>query len=220
MNSVHIRTQRNFSAIGLLSAGATFVCAAIITLFISKTTPLLAGLLFLLGGTTLCFGISVIYHPKISITLTAMHLQQHTNKGGWAVKWNNIADINQVYLTHLTDSLPWVGIKLHHYELFLDAICPRMASKIIVEQRILLIMAFKYQPIDKYQLEDILFDDTPYITETGKRYTGLLAVLANRMSYQRELLGFDVYISGDELDRPIPDFIGLARRFLAAAERG
>ncbi|MCG7497078.1 DUF2982 domain-containing protein [Vibrio sp. Of7-15] len=219
MNSVHIKTQHQFSAIGLLSVGVVFVCAAIITLFISKTTPLLVGILFLLGGTTICLSIAAIYNPKISMTLTDMHLQQHTNKGGWAVKWKNIADINHVYLTNLTDSLPWVGIKLHHYDAFLDAICPRMASKIIVEQRILLVMAFKYQPVDKYQLEDILFDDTPYITETGKRYTGLLAVLANRMTYQRELLGFDVYISAEELDRPIPDFIGLARRFLAAAER-
>lgn len=219
MNSVHIKTQHQFSAIGLLSAGITFVCAAIITLFISKATPLLVGMLFLLGGTMICLSIAVIYNPKISMTLTAMHLQQHTNKGGWTMRWSNIADINQVYLPHLDDSLPWVGIKLHHYNSFLDAICPRMASKIIVEQRILLVMAFKYQPIDKYQLEDILFDDTPYTTETGKRYTGLLALLANRMAYQRELLGFDVYISAEELDRPIPDFVGLARRFLAAAER-
>ncbi|WP_157072549.1 DUF2982 domain-containing protein [Photobacterium sanguinicancri] len=42
-------------------------------------------------------------------------------------------------------------------------------------------------------------------------------MLANRMRYNRELLGFDFFISDDLLDRPLGEFIGLARRYLAQA---
>ena len=68
-----------------------------------------------------------------------------------------------------------------------------------------------------HQLEDILFDDSPFITQDGKQFLGLQAMLANRMRYNRELLGFDFFISDDVIDRPVNDFIGLLRRYKAAA---
>ena len=34
--------------------------------------------------------------------------------------------------------------------------------------------------------------------------------------YNRELLGYDFFISEDLLDRPTDDFVGLTRRYLAA----
>ncbi|MEL7287999.1 MAG: DUF2982 domain-containing protein, partial [Pseudomonadota bacterium] len=47
---------------------------------------------------------------------------------------------------------------------------------------------------------------------------GLLAMLANRMKYQRRFYGYDVFISASDLDREAEEFVGLARRYLAAAE--
>ncbi len=45
-----------------------------------------------------------------------------------------------------------------------------------------------------------------------------MAMLANRMQHQRNFYGFDVFISENDLDRSADEFIGLARRYLAAAK--
>ncbi|NAZ44877.1 DUF2982 domain-containing protein [Vibrio toranzoniae] len=52
-----------------------------------------------------------------------------------------------------------------------------------------------------------------------KNYSGLQAMLANRMKYQRSFHGYDIFISTQDLDMSGEEFIGLARRYLAAAER-
>ncbi|QSA19907.1 DUF2982 domain-containing protein, partial [Vibrio furnissii] len=52
----------------------------------------------------------------------------------------------------------------------------------------------------------------------GKVYKGLMAMLANRMRYQRQYYDYDVFISASDLDRSPEEFVGLARRYLAAAE--
>ncbi len=52
-----------------------------------------------------------------------------------------------------------------------------------------------------------------------KDYSGLQAMLANRMKYQRGFHGYDIFISTNDLNISGEEFVGLARRYLAAAER-
>lgn len=169
--------------------------------------------------TILLIMIRVINTPSVSFTLTFMHCQYHSRYGGWATTWHNIAQIGHASLGSQGwhTSLPWIGIRLKNYDDFINSICPRVASRLLLEQRVLLIMALKYQVDSHHQLEDILFDDSPFITQNGEQFMGLQAMLANRMRYNRELLGFDFFIADDVIDRPIADFIGLLRRYKAAA---
>ncbi|MEG3692563.1 DUF2982 domain-containing protein [Vibrio coralliirubri] len=51
-----------------------------------------------------------------------------------------------------------------------------------------------------------------------KNYSGLQAMLANRMKYQRGFHGYDIFISTNDLNISGEEFVGLARRYLAAAE--
>jgi hypothetical protein len=51
-----------------------------------------------------------------------------------------------------------------------------------------------------------------------KEYSGLQAMLANRMKYQRSFHGYDIFISTHDLNISGETFIGLVRRYLAAAE--
>lgn len=157
--------------------------------------------------------------PDISFTLTFMHCQFHSKYGGWTAQWKNITQIAPLTISSQgwNTSLPWIGIRLNDYRPFIMNICPRTASRILLEQRILVAMALKYQDDPQYELDDILFDDTPFISDDGYTFKGLQAMLANRMYYNRELLGYDYFISEDLLDRPINDFVGLLRRYKAAA---
>lgn len=155
----------------------------------------------------------------VGFTLTASHLQQHFYYGGWVVKWQNISQIG--ICTHQQEGwhqpLPWIGVRLKNYSPFLDGICPRIAREMLFNQRVLLYLGMKQH--DKSLLfEDIVLDSTPYTDPQGKVYTGLMAMLANRMHHQRNFHGFDVFISENDLDRSADEFIGLARRYLAAAK--
>ncbi|OEF53033.1 hypothetical protein A1OW_07515 [Enterovibrio norvegicus] len=185
-----------------------------------KAIPAFLGL-FLLCGLGLYIS-RVIDEQRISFSLSNMHIQHHTPKGGWSVKWRDIREIGipSVSQEGWHHPLPWVGIRLKDYEPFLDSISFRLASHIIMEQRGLLLSAYRRaEEPNTTPLEDMMFDDKPYVSPTGKTYKGLVAMLANRMAYNRELLGYDVFVSEDLLDRPLEDFVGLTRQYLASAGR-
>ncbi|AIU67115.1 DUF2982 domain-containing protein [Vibrio coralliilyticus] len=174
----------------------------------------LVAILSLLG-----FGYLLILKSTVSYTLTATHFQQHLFKGGWVVKWSNVSKIGICHYDQegWQQPLPWIGIKLKHYSPYLDSICPRIATEILLSQRALLYLGAK-QSQQGTQFEDIVLDSKPYKNTQGEQYSGLQAMLANRMRYQRSYFDYDIFISAHDLDRSAEEFVGLARRYLAAAE--
>jgi len=174
------------------------------------------GLLF---GGLLFAAYYFIVRCRVMFTLTPTHLQQHFFKGGWVLKWSNIQSIGLCEYGEQGwyKPLPWIGIKLKHYEPYLDGICPRIATEILLSQRALLYLGAK-QFGKEQDFENIVLDSSTYSPSGKKRYKGLLAMLANRMKYQRAYHGYDIFISVNDLDRSGEEFVGLARRYLASAE--
>ncbi|MGO1295873.1 MAG: DUF2982 domain-containing protein [Vibrio sp.] len=206
-------SSKNFRILCLVA-----VIIASVAIMFSPTLPIAIAVAILIS---LLWGVSywLLVSSRVQYTLTATHLQQHLAKGGWVVKWNNISRIDichDVRADGWRQPLPWIGIRLKHYPPYLQSICPRIASDILMDQRSLLYLGVKRHP--QYALEDILLDAEPYYDESGQRYAGLIGMLANRMRYQREFHGYDVYLSTSDLDRSPEEFVGLARRYLAAAE--
>ncbi|MPS31514.1 DUF2982 domain-containing protein [Salinivibrio sp. VYel9] len=188
---------------------------------VQPTLSLGQGLLGLAAIIVILYVVNqLLQRVQLSFSLSFMHLQHHSFRGGWALKWRNIEAIGIPHLHRqgLGEPLPWVGIKIKRYDALLDSISLRMVTHIIMTQRALLITAYRrgdHKP--SKPLEDMMFDDTPYRGSNGVLYKGLMAMLANRMRYTRELLGYDLFVSEDLLDRPLEDFVGVARRYLAAA---
>ncbi|MCD9501002.1 DUF2982 domain-containing protein [Photobacterium phosphoreum] len=220
METLHIHAEKLTTKhyIGLFVSIIT-VTLAFVSYFNSQLSAISVCIMVVLVAVVLLLMIKVINTPCISFTLTFMHCQYHSRYGGWTTTWHNIAHIGHATLGSQGwhSSLPWIGIRLKNYDDFIRNICPRVASRILLEQRILLIMALKSNPDSPHQLEDMLFDDSPFTTQNGEQIRGLQAMLANRMRYNRALLGFDFFIADDVIDRPIADFIGLLRRYKAAA---
>lgn len=165
------------------------------------------------------FGHLMIQKATVGFTLTATHFQQHLFKGGWVVKWSNISKIGvcQYEQEGWQQPLPWIGIKLKHYSPYLQSICPRITTEILLSQRALLYLGAR-QHKQGSRFEDIVLDSTPYKSINGEQFSGLQAMLANRMAYQRNYFDYDIFISAQDLDRPVDEFVGLARRYLAASQ--
>ncbi|WP_257974131.1 DUF2982 domain-containing protein, partial [Vibrio parahaemolyticus] len=194
---------------------------ALITLFLVVISPgwKQAMLSVILMAIIVGFAVLMIKKNQVTFTLTASHFQQHLFKGGWVVRWRNIESIG--ICSYQQDGwhqpLPWIGIRLKHYSPYLDAICPRIATEILLSQRALLYLGARQNHCEE-KFEDMVLDPQPYTSKAGKQYDGLQAMLANRMKYQREFYGYDVFISASDLDREADEFVGLTRRYLAAAE--
>ncbi|WP_194435529.1 DUF2982 domain-containing protein [Vibrio fluminensis] len=161
----------------------------------------------------------LIKQSTVGYTITATHFQQHFAKGGWVVNWANISKIGICHHHHdgWYQPLPWIGIKLKDYEPYLDSICPRISTELMLGQRALLYLGLK-QSGKLTQFEDIVLDSRAFLSEKGVHYQGLQAMLANRMHYQRTFYGYDIFISTNDLDRSGEEFVGLMRRYLAAAK--
>ncbi|EGQ9149438.1 DUF2982 domain-containing protein [Vibrio parahaemolyticus] len=198
-----------------------FLLVALITLFLVVISPgwKQAMLSVILMAIIVGFAVLMIKKSQVTFTLTASHFQQHLFKGGWVVRWRNIESIG--ICSYQQDGwhqpLPWIGIRLKHYSPYLDAICPRIATEILLSQRALLYLGARQNHCEE-KFEDMVLDPQPYTSKAGKQYDGLQAMLANRMKYQREFYGYDVFISASDLDREADEFVGLTRRYLAAAE--
>lgn len=196
--------------------------AALITLFLVVISPgwKQAMLSVILMAIIVGFAVLMIKKSQVTFTLTASHFQQHLFKGGWVVRWRNIESIG--ICSYQQDGwhqpLPWIGIRLKHYSPYLDAICPRIATEILLSQRALLYLGARQNHCEE-KFEDMVLDPQPYTSKAGKQYDGLQAMLANRMKYQRKFYGYDVFISASDLDREADEFVGLTRRYLAAAEQ-
>ena len=218
MDTLFIRPQiPKPSAYLLIFSFIAFIAIGVGVFLYPEANGAAIAILLIAALTLLIIAIKQSNESDLSFTLTFMHIQFHSSAGGWLARWRNIMEIGPVTLSYegWHRPLPWVGIKLKDYDEFLGSICPRIASKLLLEQRGLLILAYKRADVPPHDIEDMLFDDTHYVTHDGNVIKGLLAMLANRMRYNRELLGFDFFISEDLLDRPVDDFIGLLRRYLA-----
>lgn len=197
-------------------ASATF-CGTVLGLFF--VSNMAQGIVLVLAATTLCvLGYFLLLKSRVSFTFTATHMQQHFAKGGWVLKWENIEKIGRCYyqIEGWQKPLPWIGIKIRDYEPYLDAICPRIATDILLDQRALLYTGHQ-QHHGNVAFEDIVLDSTPY-KSPHCLYRGLIAMLANRMRHQRSFFDYDIYIAEADLSGDADEFIGLARRYIAAVE--
>ncbi|GLT18611.1 hypothetical protein GCM10007938_23900 [Vibrio zhanjiangensis] len=204
----------------LARLGLLLTLAGLVSIFVFVTSFKLAIIISLVTLISLCFIKWLALKSTVSYTLTATHFQQHLFKGGWVVKWNNIVKIGVCHCDQQgwQQPLPWIGIKLKNYSPYLDSICPRIATDILLSQRALLYIGMKQSILDAH-FEDIVLDSQPYKNEQGSEYKGLQAMLANRMRHQRNYFDYDIFISAQDIDRTAEEFVGLARRYLAAAER-
>ena len=192
-------------------------CFTSLIWFSSSAQQFIVGLLLLITITYAARWL--IKQGTVAYTLTVTHFQQHFFKGGWVLQWKNISHIGicQYETQGWYQPLPWIGIKIKSYPPYLDSICPRITTELLLSQRSLLYVGLQQQQ-KITQFEDVVLDSTPYTSSDNRQYIGLQAMLANRMHYQRQYFDYDIFISTSDLDRPAEEFVGLMRRYLAASQ--
>lgn len=157
----------------------------------------------------LALGVSKQIEPAVSLEITPKAIRYYHTKGNWTLGWDNLQRFGIPQVQHPTRAieLAFLGLRLRHYDEFLQQLSPRLAVHLLQQQRALMAQVIRTEmPPHRQHLE--YFEVPDYFTsDTGQRYSGVLATFATRMVLMREMLGFDLYLPQNALDRPLPEFI-------------
>ncbi|MCA4701775.1 DUF2982 domain-containing protein [Aeromonas hydrophila] len=213
--------RKNGLTLALL--GIIVTIAMIFILFLFGEQPLIPLVSGLLAGLMMIFiGSLKLIEPHFSLSLCHDCLQYHHKYGGWILKWRNIQRIDQprIHLGWDLVPLPYIGLKIKDYDDFLTLITPRLAVRLLTEQRSVLLQALRSeQPACSgggcacaFQGEGLL-EESHFRSPSGQRYEGVIAMLANRMARLRELLGYDLLVPDNSLDRDPAEFVRLLHQY-------
>ncbi|HAT2712615.1 TPA: DUF2982 domain-containing protein [Aeromonas hydrophila] len=223
MKTLHVKPMVRKNGLTLVLLGIIVTIAMIFILFLLGEQPLIPLVSGLLAGLMMIFiGSLKLIEPHFSLSLCHDCLQYHHKYGGWILKWRNIQRIDQprIHLGWDLVPLPYIGLKIKDYDDFLTLITPRLAVRLLTEQRSVLLQALRSeQPACSsggcacaFQGEGLL-EESHFRSPSGQRYEGVIAMLANRMTRLRELLGYDLLVPDNSLDRDPVEFVRLLHQY-------
>lgn len=208
---IEIKAQAKHNAYTLILIGSIslFILLLIATQYWQETKLVLT-LLVTVAIVLLFIGVVKKIEPKVSLTLVPEYIQYHHKYGHWQLQWQAIANISQVTETIAIEriTLPYVGIRLHDINTLIDNISPRLASRLIHEQRPLVHFCISNKLATT---EELIINFSPYKVD-GKKITGPKAAFLHQANILKRALGFHLYIPQSALDRSCEDFIVLLRQ--------
>jgi hypothetical protein len=211
---IHRATKRNVLTTTLLGLVGLFLASQIL-LWLPTFFYVPGILLVSLSIVTLLVAFFKYREPLHSFILSRQTISYQHKLGRWQLDWNNIQRIAVPRITQgfEQNELTMVGIKLKSYQPLLASISPRLITNILMEQRPLLLYGlgvdYQQQCAKGNCYGDSLLEDDRFKDSDGLIYTGIQAMLANRMQKLRHSLGFDLFIAGSELDRSEHAFVQL-----------
>lgn len=194
------------------------IVALILSAFLMSALPQDYNLaaIFLVSASlvTIIVGWLKIREPVYSMLLTRESVTYIHRYGTWQVEWNNILriDVPTVHKGLQSAELALVGIKLKQYDPLLDSISRRLANNMLLEQRPLLLQnkpEVMEENVSNYGAN--LIENDTFTSSNKIQFKGIQAMFANRMTKLRERLGYDLFISESEIDRPVREFVDLLK---------
>jgi len=173
-------------------------------------------LLILIALVIIFIGILKISEPLHSFILTPHKLHFAHRYGAWELNWAEIHYINQVSETYGIErhELPYIGIRLKELTEIANNISPRLASRLLHEQRPLLAFCLRHQLIS---LEQGVINFSAYQDKNKSEIIGPIAAFLHQSELLKNALGYHLYIPETALDRDIHDFITLLKNCKNAA---
>ncbi|WP_343841474.1 DUF2982 domain-containing protein [Bowmanella denitrificans] len=209
---IHIRAGAKRNGFSLCLFGLLGLLLSALWLSFLPDWLKLAGI-FLTSASlvTILVGWLKVREPVHSFELSRTSLKYLHRFGSWQIEWHNIQRVGVPRVRRGLEhqNMELVGIRIKDYEPLLNNLSPRLASNILMQQRPLLLQG-EDCPSGQCYSETLLENDR-YRAPGGREYTGILAMFAHRMTRIREVLGYDLFVYGSELDRSESDFVALLK---------
>ena len=147
-------------------------------------------ILLLLG---IFVGYSKLTEPFYAVELCPQGVRYHHRRGSWLLPWQAFS---QVWVPTLAEQgdVAFVGFKVTDYDSFLESLPLRLAVKLLVEQRHLLLAALRQNCPSGTCVSSFLVENTEFNSKK-KHYSGVQAMFAHRMQHLSLLLGAELVYS-------------------------
>ncbi len=169
-------------------------------------------LLILASFILVLVGVLKYLEPQTSYRITPIGIIYIHRSGQWQLPWQDIIRIADIYIEVNGEylQLPYIGIKLKSLENIARSISPRLANKLLHEQKELIFLAVKTEQI---KLKRGLINFEPYQLN-GVTYKGPVAAWLYRSEQLATAYGYHLYLPESSFDRDLPGFLSLLKRCL------
>ena len=167
---------------------------------------------------TIFIGLLKLAEPAYSLIVAPETLTFYHRHGHWQFNWQQIRNIHTVTNTVgiTREELNYVGIKLNSIEAIVNNISLRLANRMIHEQKPLIHYCIKQQLIT---FEQGILNFEPFVLIDGTVIKGPLAAFLHHSEVLHNALGAHLFISANNLNASIDDFVLLANGYLTNAKQ-
>jgi hypothetical protein len=209
---INIKAKANHHALFLMLLAVVIL---IITLVVSqhcwRDFRLMLIFSYLIAIVVMFIGLLKRSEPSVSFRLTPQRIQYHHRHGNWTLYWQqiqNIKTIKEVVGLKIV-ALPYIGIRLKSLDVLAEQISPRLANRLIHEQRPL--MSFSVMR-NLLSLEEAQLNFNPFTLASGKIIKGPLAAFLHHCQMLHKGLGYHLYVHESSTDRDIDAFCQLLKQ--------
>lgn len=209
---INIKAKANQHSLFLMFlAVVVFIITLIVSQYYWRSNRLVFIFIYLLTLVIMFIGLLKRFEPRVSFKLTPQHIQYNHRHGKWTINWQQIQKINTVkeVVGLTTVDLPYVGIQLKSIDALAEQISPRLANRLIHEQRPLLGFSIKQNLLS---LEETQLNFNPFTLKSGKIIKGPLAAFLHHCQILHKGLGYHLYIEESSTDRDLDEFCQLLKQ--------
>jgi hypothetical protein len=203
---INIKAQSNHHALFLMLLGSMIILT---TLAFSQggwhQYRLVLTFIYLSAIVIFITGLAKYLEPKFSLSLSPQGLKYQHRYGYWQIDWQQIHRIALINETLGLEQiqLPYVGIHLLQLPSLYKQISPRLANRLIHEQKPLLAFAIKQETLT---FEQCQLNFKPFMLPTGEVLKGPLAAFFHHCTLLDKAFGCHLFIPETAIDRELIEF--------------
>ena len=208
---INIKAQGNHHALFLMLTA--FIVAFITFIFSQgywRQFQLVIIFIYLSALVIFITGLAKYLEPQYSLCINPNGIKYQHRYGHWEINWPQIQRISLINETFgLTNiQLPYIGIRLNQLSPLADHISPRLANRLIHEQKPLLAFAIK---MDYLTIEQGILNFDPFILSSGEILKGPLAAFLHHSTVLHKTLGYHLFLPETAIDRELNEFCTLLK---------
>ncbi|MCJ8296095.1 MAG: DUF2982 domain-containing protein [Colwellia sp.] len=214
---IKIKAQSNHHAIFLmLTALILFITTLVFSLSYWRQFQLVLTFIYLSELVIFITGLAKYLQPKYSLSLSPSGIKYQHSSGHWQIDWQQIQSISLINETLGFEQvqLPFIGIRLIQLSILAKQISPRLANRLIHEQRPLLALAIKlkYLTLEQSQLSFEAFE-----LPSGESINGPLAAFLHHSTVLHKAFGYHLFIPETAMDRELNEFCNLLKQCMKSS---
>ena len=206
---INIKAQSNHHALSLMLIA--FIIAFTTLVFSQgywRQLQLVIIFIYLCALVIFITGLAKHLEPQYSLSINPNGIKYQHRYGQWKIDWPEIQRISLINETFgLTNiQLPYIGICLKQLSTLADHISPRLANRLIHEQKPLLAFAIK---MDFLTIEESILNFDAFTLPSGERLKGPLAAFFHHCTVLHKALGYHLFLPETAIDRELNEFCTL-----------